>query len=990
MLSKVLAAALSGLFRRVDTEALKQQALVSLAAAHEALRNNDVRTAIANFKAYLDKEPHDHEAINDLGYCYGRIGDSAESARLFDQAYALNSTYLPGVTNHAKTLADRQHSEEALPLLRMVKAQNPDYWNTDIVMAAVCQARGEISAACRYSRDAWLKNFDELRLANSYLFNCSYADIDESTLTAEHRFWAATVAPLLDEFCGTIDAPLPLSTNEVSRRIRIGYWSPDLRKHSVFFFAYPLISNHDRAAFEVFVYHDTTSSDEQTECIRQQADSFHETALLTDADLFRLMRSHRLDVLIELAGHTSSNRITMLQGRLARVQLTGLGYPPTTGLDSLDGKILDVHICPDPSFDRFYAEAPIRLPESFWSFDPHWEAQRLDGLPCDKTGSLTYGCFGNISKITDELLAAWWRILQAVPDSRLLIRSISFRDVAALDAFRQRVLAAGIPSERCELRGPAAGHDFLNAYNEVDVVLDSYPFNGGTTSCFALFMGALVITRYGQGLRSRMGLSMLNNLGLGHWAAGSLENYIELAVLASRSRDELREFRRTALERFQSTALGDGQRFCRHVEAACRDLLASAGQPRAVAFDPPHLPLGEIIRRAYAVYRYGNFPAARRIANYCLRLQADYIPAHLLLIEELLGDKKLDAVVERLQALVREHPMAEDISAAHLMLTRVLLAQQRSELLGERLRALGALQIQDAHDRTYAAMFNAWLSHLDGAEIGVVGQRPVRVPDSWTLVVESPDRDEFDRFVAEVGQRLPEVFASIRFEYCSSDRLSSDLARALSNIQTSHVALTQSNMRLASLRTLNESARALESCDLVSLGGCVRWDRVAWRRSAFSNKIVSVIGSSELGLARYEVRKAGQYQGPRLEGLSLLDGRWIAFRAGLLKNAAPDCLEFSMELDGAAGLMFEEWSHRQYQAGRRLLACQTLGVAIAQERPTCVERAAEASLYLTERYGFDPFADLEEDSVILGVPVGDLATAELAQIVMFENSWKSK
>ena len=988
MLSKVLAAAWGSLFRRENTEILKQQAQASIKAAHQALGANDVRSAISHFRAYLESEPHDHEAINDLGYCYAKIGDTTESARLFDQAYALNSTYLPGVTNHAKILADRQRSEEALPLLLLVKAQNPDYWNTDIVMAAVRQARGEVAAACRHSRDAWFKNFDELRLANNYLFNCCYADIPESTLTAEHRFWAATVSPLLEEFRGPIDAAQPVGLTETSRRIRIGYWSPDLRKHSVFFFAHPLIANHDRTAFEVFIYHDTTSSDEQTKCIRQQADAFHETALLADADLFRLMRSHRLDVLIEFAGHTSSNRITMLQGRLAKVQLTGLGYPPTTGLDSLDGKLLDVHVCPNPSFDRFYAEASIRLPESFWSFDPHWEAQRLDGLPCDKTGGLTYGCFGNISKITDELLSAWSRILWQVPDSCLLIRSISFRDSAALDAFRQRVSDAGIPGERCELRGPVSGHDFLNAYNEVDVVLDTYPFNGGTTSCFALFMGALVVSCYGEGLRSRMGLSMLNNLGLGHWAADSLERYVELAVLASQSRDELREFRRTAGERFKSTALGDGQRFCRQVEAACRDLLAKAGQPRAPAFDPPHLPVQEIMRRAYMVYRHGNAPAARRIASYCLQLQADCIPAHLLLIEEGLDGHHEDAAVERLQALIRQYPRAEDISAAHLMLTRLLLAHQRSELFGERLRALGALQIQDAHDQAYAAMLMAWLSHLEaGAAVGITSQRPVRLLDSWTLVVESPDSEEFEHFVTEVRQHFPQALGSIRFEYCRSAQLSSDLARVLSSLQTSHVALTQSNVRLASMRALSESAQALQSCDLVSFGGCVRWDRVAWRRSAFTNKLLNVIvGSSESGVARHEVRKAGQHRGRQLEGLSLLDGSWIAFRSDWLQDAAPDALEFSMELDGAAGMMFEEWSHRQHQAGRRLLACQTLGVTIVQERPVCVERTAEASLYLTERYGFDPFADLEEDSVVLGIPVADLAAAELAQIVMFQDS----
>ena len=982
MLRQLLSLALSGIFKRNDTVISHDNAEELLRLANAALVSDDIRDAIVHYESYLKLRPYDCDAINNLGCCYDNIGDNKQAAKFFDRAYQLDSTCLSGLSNHAKTLADQKRSEEALALIRMVKAQDPDSGSADNVLINIRQGRGEIELSCKHAQHAWMKSFDGLRQANNYVFNSSYGVMDESLLTAEHVFWAATLAPLLDEFRQQPDWMKVDVDQEMPRRIRIGYWSPDLRDHSVFFFAYPLISNHDRTNFEIFIYSDSTNRQEQTEKIRAHADHFHEAALLTNADLFRLMRSHQLDVLIELAGHTSSNRINMLQGRLARVQLSGLGYPPTTGLATIDGKLLDVHVCPDSSFDRFYAERPVRLPESFWSFDPYWTPERIEGLPCDEAGIVTYGCLGNISKITDDMLSAWMEILRQVPDSRLLIRSISFNDPAALDSFKQRVTDAGIPVARFELRGPAAAANYLNAYNEVDVVLDTYPFNGGTTSCFALFMGALVITRYGDGLRSRMGLSMLSNLGLRKWAASSVEEYIELAVQAAHSKDELLEFRRNAETRFKSTALGDGQRFCRHLEAACREMLESlnrnSGTP-TVRTDLPHLPVQEMMRRAYMVYRYGQVEAAHRIANYCLEIHPGYLPAHLLLMDE----ARIDEAVARLETLIREYPDVEGIEATQLMLARLLLAEQNTNGFRRQLDVLLRMRLHDAHDQTFNVMLTRWLSCLSGETCLTVSDATDCLVHGWTLIVEAPDRAEFDAFVAAFREHSSAAVTSVNFEFCSSARLARDLPAALSRCDTGYVVLTQSNVRLTSLRALSESAASLQACDLLAVGGCRSWDRVTWRRSGFSNKVTSVICPSKLGECRYEIRKSGQSCDGIVAGLTLLDGAWIAFHSDLLRKVEPNLLEFSMELEGASGMMFEDWSHRLHENGFRLAACQTLGLLIEHERPVCMDHIGEASLYLIESHGFDPLAELEEDHVVFGVPVSDATAAEHAQAVMF-------
>lgn len=983
MLRQILSAAMSGILKRNSSDANEKNPDDSIRLARIALESGDARDAIVHFERYLECSPYDCAAINDLGYCYGVIGDTDQAAKLFDRAYQLDGAFLPGLSNHAKTLVDQRRSEEALGLIRKVKAQNPDIWSADSVLSGLRQGRGEIESACRHAKDAWMKSFDGLRQANNYIFNSSYRDIDEDVLTAEHVFWAATLPPLLEEFRLQPEWMSKAISQEAPRRIRLGYWSPDLRDHSVFFFAYPLISNHDRDAFEIFIYSDSTVNQEQTEKIRSNADHFHETALLNDADLFRLMRSHQLDILIELAGHTSSNRINLLQGRLARVQLSGLGYPPTTGLSTIDGKLLDVHVCPDPSFGRFYAERPVCLPESFWSFDPYWKPKRQNDLPCDAAGFFTYGCFGNISKITDGMLVAWASVARQVQNSRFLIRSISFRDDAVQGIFRERMINAGIPADRFELLGPAAAQDYLEAYNEVDVVLDTYPFNGGTTSCFALFMGVVIVTQYGQGLRSRMGLSMLKNLGLGHWAAGCIDEYVQLAVRVAQAKVELQEFRRNAEVRFKSTALGDGKRFCQHVETACREMLESSPLRTpvpTVRADVPHLSVRELMRRAYMMSRYGQVEAARRIAHYCLDIQPDYLAAHLLLID---GVQVAEAV-SRLESLIGMYPESEDVEAAQLMLTRLLLAGQDRSLLREQLDKLFRMHPQDAHDRIFKSMLMKSISCVIDRVDRPAPDSEAYLVHGWTLIVEAPDRAEFDEFVSDFRTLLSTAAHSIKFEFCCSSRLARDLRAALSRCSTGYVALTQSNVRLASLRTLSESIASLEACDLVSLGGCLKWDRVVWRRSGFSNKITSVISPSELGNCLYEVRKSGQSCVRLVSDLTLLDGAWIAFNSDLVRKVDPDLLDFSTELEGASGLMFEEWSHRLSKRGFRLAACQALGLLIDNQRRVCLDHRGEAFLFLTDLYGFDPLAELEEDHIVMGIPAPDLLAAELSQSVMLD------
>jgi protein O-GlcNAc transferase len=496
--------------------------------AGRLMASGDRRNAIKAFREYLETDPANVVALNDLAACLADAGDQQEAARLFELAHSLDDNFMPATVNCAKLQTERGQSRQALPYLRRAKICTPRPGHVDAVYAGVLMRQGDVEGARHYQLQAWLGAFDNLRMANCHLFWLSYGDVDEQALAAEHRFWANTVMAAPQ---GTLPVPddAPLALETAGRKLRIGYWSPDFRSHSVRYFFRPLVENHDRERFEVFLYNDFPRADEQTELIRSQADHFHEVFETSDADLADLIRSHQLDLLVELSGHTSHNRMSMLQNRLARRQMQAIGYPPTSGLTTVDAKLLDRHAVTD-DWHRYYAEQPLVLPGSFWCFDPLEPTPPLPDPPVIANGFVTFGCVGNISKITDRLLAAWRRILTAVPDSRLVIRSISFEDELPEEAARLRFERAGLPLDRVQLLKPAGGAAFFSSYNEIDVILDTFPFNGGTTTCFAAYMGVCVVSMAGASLPSRMGLSILTNLGAADLVVQDMDAYVERAT----------------------------------------------------------------------------------------------------------------------------------------------------------------------------------------------------------------------------------------------------------------------------------------------------------------------------------------------------------------------------------------------------------------------------------------------------------------------------
>jgi len=311
-------------------------------------------------------------------------------------------------------------------------------------------------------------------------------------------------------------------------RVRIGFLSPDFRRHSVWYFIEPLLCGLDRGSFEVVGISDTNAPDSVTERIRAIVDVWHPVPQLRDDDLALAIEQMGLDILVELAGHTDRSRLGALGRRLAPVQASYLGYPNTTGLPSIDFRLVDALTDP-PGSDHLATETLLRLRRCFVC---HLKDPRFPS-PISRSGgrAITFGCFNSLAKVTPTTISAWSRTLSEVHGSRLLLKSKSLRDEATRRRLIEAFAARGTDPSRLELRGwESRTETHLAVYGEVDVALDTFPYHGTTTTCEALSMGVPVVTMSGGSHRSRVGASILHAIGRGDLVARDEAEFVRIAA----------------------------------------------------------------------------------------------------------------------------------------------------------------------------------------------------------------------------------------------------------------------------------------------------------------------------------------------------------------------------------------------------------------------------------------------------------------------------
>ena len=479
------------------------------------------------FKQYTRIRPGNAEGFSNLGAVQSACGKLAEACSNYRKAIELN----PELT-------------DAYQYLGNTLAVMGEY--TDSVAA--------------YKKCLAIKPGNPKAISN-YLLTLNYIqDMDNRHILNEHRYYGGL-------YCSGAGSRQHNVTNITSGKLRIAYVSSDFRQHSVAYFMEPVLEHHGRDNFEIFCYYGAPVHDAVTERFVCYADHWREIYQKPVQSICERIERDNIDILIDLAGHTAGGHLAVFCQKPAPVQITYLGYPNTTGINALDYRITDALTDPE-GMDAFYTEKLLRVRDCFLCYRPPTDCPPIGDPPRKKNGIVTFGSFNNLAKIGSQVIRLWARLLEEMPDSRLIIKNPSLSDNATRTSLLDKFRHEGISPGRVELLGLIREvNAHLALYNRIDIALDTFPYNGTTNTCEALWMGVPVITLRGNRHAARVGASLLNAAGLPRFIAETEDELIEIAQQVRQDQGLLPCVRQEMRAWMSASPLLDGAAFTRKLEA---------------------------------------------------------------------------------------------------------------------------------------------------------------------------------------------------------------------------------------------------------------------------------------------------------------------------------------------------------------------------------------------------------------------------------------
>lgn len=472
----------------------------------------------------------------------------------------------PGFASAYRNLGDLQQLQgnitDAFGSYRQALALEPANPDIHSNIGTLLQAEGNYAAAIDSFRQALAHVPGNVCAGDNELYSMSFHAAPQDYLRIAHARG--------DEWI-RIAQQQPLdrqssAAERTSQPLRVGLVSGDLRIHPVGTFLENILAELRNTSLELIAYATTPRTDALSERIRPYFSTWRTLERLDDADAARLIRSDRIDILIDLSGYTANNRTRLFAWKPAPVQVSWLGYWASTGLATIDYVLADHHSLPLAEA-VYYVEEPWYLPATRLCFTPPRDADTLAPPPLLKNGYITFGCFNNPTKINDAVVALWARILQRAPASRLVLKGKQFTDPAFAQRMRARFVAHGIDGARIQLQLHSTPAEYFAAYNDIDIALDPFPFAGATTSVDGLWMGVPFITLRGDRMVGHQGESILHNVGLADWIAADADHYVDLA-LAYSDAQRLEQLRAGLRDRLLQSPLCDATGFAGHLEAA--------------------------------------------------------------------------------------------------------------------------------------------------------------------------------------------------------------------------------------------------------------------------------------------------------------------------------------------------------------------------------------------------------------------------------------
>jgi predicted O-linked N-acetylglucosamine transferase (SPINDLY family) len=578
-------------------------------------------------KQVLRKQPRHQQAHRWLGFALGKLRNTDDAFVAYKKAIAYWPDDAELLINYAHLLVDHARNAEALPLQEKVCSLKPDLAVSWLELAGCCyllnlhekglgaaQIASQLATQPSEQAMAYMQKAihrRELGQVKEAVQDCEAAiainpqDPGNHTnrllfMLADPQTDAQQLAAAAREFATVFETPLkPFWPNFAEhqgnpwRKLKVGFLSPDFRAHAVMYSVEGLLAQLDRRQFDVFAFYLYQSDDHITMRVQRHADHFIRLGGFSADEQAQMIREQQIDILIDLAGHTGNNALLAMARKAAPVQISWLGFPASTGLQAIDYKFTDEVTDPEDA-DSLYSERLFRLPTLFACYrplsrDPLWRYQPrylVRPTPALTNGFVTFGSCNNLGKLTDDVLRLWGRVLQAVPEARLLIEGKNLDKPEFSSTYRQRCKALGIDDTRLELVPLDTGQQYLT-YHRIDIALDPFPLTGGTTTFDVLWMGVPLVSLKGDNFKSRIGTGILTYLGRTEWLADSADQYVTIAQKLAADVAQLNATRMGLRAEVENSPVMREDLFCDHFSQGLRAMwlqwLAQQAQPNDIA-----------------------------------------------------------------------------------------------------------------------------------------------------------------------------------------------------------------------------------------------------------------------------------------------------------------------------------------------------------------------------------------------------------------------
>ncbi len=529
------------------------------------LRLGQPSAAAAAFQRGLERQPASADLRFGLACALGSLGHPQRAVTLY-QDLARQSPAYPGLqVNLGAALMRLGRCQEAIDCYDRAIADDPlDYRAHNNRGNALREQQRMTEAAASFRRALEIRP-DHAIAHSNLLLTLNYTETSQEAIYRESLRYEAHQAARLRPA-----APRFANGKDPGRTLRVGYVSADFRRHSVAYFMRGVIAAHDRREVAVHCYASVESPDGVTAKLQALADHWRMITGVSDEDVARQVRADGIDILVDLGGHTGGNRLLVFARRSAPVQVSWLGYPNTTGLRVMDYRLTDAIADPPGEADALHTERLVRLPEGFLCYQPD-DAPAV-AATAGRRG-VTFGSFNTLAKVTPAVVAVWAEILRRTDGARLLLKSDALNDAAARQRLLEQFARHGVGAARLELLPWVDDHRaHLDLYKRVDLALDTFPYNGTTTTCESLWMGVPVVVVRGNRHAARVGASIMTHAGLAEWIAANEDEYIGLAVARAADAAALGASREGVSAQVRASALADPAGFTANLERAYREL----------------------------------------------------------------------------------------------------------------------------------------------------------------------------------------------------------------------------------------------------------------------------------------------------------------------------------------------------------------------------------------------------------------------------------